>query len=549
VTGPTGQKGLDGSSTLTGATGPMGPTGFTGPQGVDGSATSTGATGPTGQMGPTGAQGNYIEGATGPTGQMGPTGVQGKYIEGATGPTGLPGSATNTGATGPLGPQGPTGPEGAPGTSSNTGATGPTGPISLFKPTYDYFVAPNGADIPTNGSDQSPFQTLQYALERRTSEIPPSITVTIHLSTGTYNFSSGITIPTDTFIRGVSTVSTILNFSQIATSPLVAIVMTSNSRLDNLTIVVNQFVINQTIIGVNFPDDRSKDARLVGVNIKISAVVFNSVSDIVGVYANGNQSGNLFERTIFDTMIRCTVNVTSNSQGRVYALGIIGKVKFQTRDCVFYGIGIAPATAVFGVAVLKDLNGYGCASLTSCTVSGSTFDVAQPVLTRTEDTAIQLNRTDLRNTTSLRGFAVIPEPTHYFFSLGSYVSFSGGGSEITTPPGTYYLRSGTQIANFSTAIVGINFTQKIIVIEGMTFCSANITDATTVTIDFLISADKTVVGTSFATLVIDATTNTPRFKNSAQIFNATTDFLQVRCVISNGSLAAGNDVMVSLGVY
>ena len=44
---------------------------------------------------------------------------------------GVPGSATNTGATGPLGPTGPyglTGPAGVPGSATNTGATGYTGP-------------------------------------------------------------------------------------------------------------------------------------------------------------------------------------------------------------------------------------------------------------------------------------------------------------------------------------------------------------------------------------------------------------------------------------
>jgi hypothetical protein len=76
-----------------------GPTGSTGPTGIPGSATNTGATGYTGPTGP-------------------------------TGPTGVAGSATNTGATGPVGPTGytgNTGPTGVAGSATNTGATGPTG--------------------------------------------------------------------------------------------------------------------------------------------------------------------------------------------------------------------------------------------------------------------------------------------------------------------------------------------------------------------------------------------------------------------------------------
>jgi hypothetical protein len=57
------------------------------------------------------------------------------YIQG---PQGIPGTATNTGATGEMGPTGPTGPQGIPGTATNTGATGPagiSGPMPLAK--YD----------------------------------------------------------------------------------------------------------------------------------------------------------------------------------------------------------------------------------------------------------------------------------------------------------------------------------------------------------------------------------------------------------------------------
>jgi hypothetical protein len=63
------------------------------------------------QTGPTGQPGSASNtGATGPTGY--------------TGPTGQPGSASNTGATGHTGPTGP------PGLATNTGATGPAGALS-----------------------------------------------------------------------------------------------------------------------------------------------------------------------------------------------------------------------------------------------------------------------------------------------------------------------------------------------------------------------------------------------------------------------------------
>lgn len=95
------------------AIGPTGPTGG----GLPGTATNTGATGP---RGPTGADGFATN--TGPTGPAGPTGSTG-----STGPAGLDGSATNTGATGFSGPTGYTGPTGVTGPTGLTGWTGRTG--------------------------------------------------------------------------------------------------------------------------------------------------------------------------------------------------------------------------------------------------------------------------------------------------------------------------------------------------------------------------------------------------------------------------------------
>jgi hypothetical protein len=93
ITGPTGEQGIPGSATNTGATGPTGPTGA---QGIPGTATNTGATGPTGPTGPTGEQG--IPGtatSTGATGPTGPTGAD-STVTGPTGPAGTNGATTES---------------------------------------------------------------------------------------------------------------------------------------------------------------------------------------------------------------------------------------------------------------------------------------------------------------------------------------------------------------------------------------------------------------------------------------------------------------------
>jgi len=89
--GPTGPTGLPSS-----VTGPTGYTGYTGPMGIPGTATNTGATGQMGETGPTGH--------TGPTGETGHSGSTGET--GSTGPTGERGMVGETGPTGITGPSG-----------------------------------------------------------------------------------------------------------------------------------------------------------------------------------------------------------------------------------------------------------------------------------------------------------------------------------------------------------------------------------------------------------------------------------------------------------
>lgn len=57
--------------------------------------------------------------------------------------------SSTTGPVGPVGPQGPTGPQGIPGTAVNTGATGPPGITQL--PDYGYMSLTHAEVVPFNG--------------------------------------------------------------------------------------------------------------------------------------------------------------------------------------------------------------------------------------------------------------------------------------------------------------------------------------------------------------------------------------------------------------
>jgi collagen type VII alpha len=125
----------------------VGPTGAAGPQGIPGTATNTGATGYTGYTGPQGIPGTSANtgstgstGATGPTGYTGATGSTG--VTGNTGPIGYTGYTGYTGPTGVTGNTGPIGYTGYTGYTGPTGVTGNTGPIGYTG--YTGYTGPTG---------------------------------------------------------------------------------------------------------------------------------------------------------------------------------------------------------------------------------------------------------------------------------------------------------------------------------------------------------------------------------------------------------------------
>jgi hypothetical protein len=159
--------------------------------------------------------------------------------------------------------------------------------------------------------------------------------------------------------------------------------------------------------------------------------------------------------------------------------------------------------------------------------------------------------TDLINANAgSNGFTVNMEPSHMFFQLASRLNFTGGGSEVATTTGTYYLHAGSNCSNFSTNVIGYPFVQKVIVFEGLVTTTQGVTGAQVVTVNFYKSTTSNVLGTLFAgPLVLNSTTQTVKFQNKSASFNPLTDYLQVQCGVTGANLAVGNDVLVGVGLY
>jgi len=192
--------------------------GGTGCTGLPGSATNTGATGPTGNTGPTGLPGTAANtGATGPTGPTGNTGPTG--FTGTTGQTGV------TGATGPTGATSNTGPTGTTGITGSVGATGPLGLLYGFF--YEEFTTTLTSAIP-NPSSTAAIQVVS------TTDAMSSGTILIGTELISY---TGKTPTTFTGItRGVRSSTTSSHaINSDATSAQIAVVNTRTLLIINKT--------------------------------------------------------------------------------------------------------------------------------------------------------------------------------------------------------------------------------------------------------------------------------------------------------------------------
>jgi hypothetical protein len=198
---------------------------------------------------------------------------------------------------------------------------------------------------------------------------------------------------------------------------------------------------------------------------------------------------------------------------------------------------------------VENTNTGSFVALKTSSVYGSTFDIKQPVLTSTQASCLQLSGTDLINANAdFNGFTVNTEPSHLYFVLGSQVNFTGSGSEVATPTGTYYLVPGKSIANFAIGVVGTPLVQRYILFEGILSATNSLTGLQNVTVTLYKSQVPNILGTSFATLTINSTSINAKFQNISMTFTSG-DYIQVQCVISGANLTAGNDIIVGLAIY
>ena len=327
----------------------------------------------------------------------------------------------------------------------------------------------NGNDV-TGGINGLPFLTVLGAISGNPGSIPNGTAYngntgyTIWVMPGKYYGNSGIYIPQNCAIRGLSAQTVTLGLTG-ATQNTNLITMAPSTRIEDVTLQITTATNNVNVTGIYFPGtSTSSKARVCIVNASSSAT--GGTGAVYGVYADGqtnlNGQANAYTLQSTNAMQRCTINANSflpGATGPVRGMYVApgSTCQMAVRDCVFY----AGFTGTTGFAIgVENGSTSSFISLKTSTVFGGTADISQPRFiggnsgTTGYKPSIQLTATDLVNANSIGGFSVNTSPNQVSYIVTG--SFSGVQVK-------YYLLPGNAVANtIGGTVQGITFAQKTI---------------------------------------------------------------------------------------
>jgi len=372
-----------------------------------------------------------------------------------------------------------------------------------------------------------PFLTISAALSAASSgEL-------VFVRPGTYNET--LTVPAGVSLNGAGAQAVIVQQLNVVANT-VLLTLNANTRVENFTFnLSSSAAVNLT--GVLFEDGTSTNAKLRNSIWTITSTNTGS-NTILGVASPFTSTAPTSTFTSPNAIQRTTINVISASTGTTRGILVSGANRFAVRDIVIFARGTG--TNIVGAETTNANAVFDCKTTT---ISGTLYDIQ-----RTSGD-IKLGATDLVNSNSNNdGFSISIEPSHLLFVLGPTVNFTGSGSLTITPAGTYYLSPGTSLANFSSNVVGIPFPQKLIVFDGVISSTVAIPVGVTITVTLYKSSSPSVLGTSFKSAVLNSSNQNVTINQFSTTFD-TTEYFQAECVISGGSLTAGTNICISIGLY
>lgn len=411
--------------------------------------------------------------------------------------------------------------------SSVPGIQGPTGPAGGVQQINRFLRVDQtyGNDTTAASNKYSiPFQTINGAI----SNVSSGETIAVYPG----SYSEKITIPTGVAIRGHNLQQCVLQQLNCSSNTTL-VTFGSNTRLEDMTLTLTSSS-NVDLIGIDWPTGTTQSGRFRNSSLSVTSTALGSCSVIGGRSAGAGGTAS----TTAAAIRASTIRVTASGSGTKRGILVNGSNTFAIRDTVIDAAGTA--SDIIGV---ETTDAGAVFDAKTSTIAGVLHDIKRTT------GSIQLGLSDLvNNNASSNGFTVTTEPSHLLFVLGPHVSFSGQGSLNTTPAGTYYLSPGTSIANFSSNVVGIPFPQRVIIFDGVVSSTVAIPVGVDVIVTMYKATSPSVLGTSFKSATLNSSTQNLIISNFASTFE-TSNYFQARCDVSGGSLTAGTNVCIAIGLF
>jgi len=214
-----------------------------------------------------------------------------------------------------------------------------------------------------NGNDSTasvngpPYKTVNAAVNAATSG------TTIWIMPGTYDLSSGITLPSGVAVRGINTQTCILQMLNV-TANTNLITMGSPGRLEDLTLKLTSSG-HYTLNGIVFGGTTSIDAKIRTCVLTVDNrnALVGGTSEVTGILCNG--AGILGPASFsFNSLKGSTVNVYSNGGGKKRGVLVSTANVVTTRDFNIYVAAPTDLTST-GSYVGVETNGYTSIAITS----------------------------------------------------------------------------------------------------------------------------------------------------------------------------------------
>ena len=282
-----------------------------------------------------------------------------------------------------------------------------------------------------------PFKTINAAINAIATTILGIYTIWV--LPGTYTLSSGITIPTNTCLRGLNTQTCVIQMTVTTNTTLITV--SANTRIEDLTLNISTITNGVNITCVEFPSGTPQTSKL---RTSVYNVTHTGTSgNAYGILSSGTSST---AQSSANAIRGCTVNVSA-------ATGVVGRGilvnaanRFTIRDT---NVTVSGSTTN-GVGV-ETTNASSIAELRTSTIGGPTYDIDRTA------GIIQMGFSDLLNTNSNgNSFSTTTEPANIIFGV---IGNPGSGQTYNLVPGTVLLTS-LPVTPFE-----FPFTQDVIIIS------------------------------------------------------------------------------------